>query len=105
MTAPLAALVCESMVPILFTPVDDVPVRTQPEPFQMKLALPPAEIVLPYMVKLALPLSELTNATRPEVAVVGAGNVKVCPAVVCVISNVVATSTVAAAVPIAPPVA
>src|SRR5579884_900568 len=42
---------------------------------------------------------------RPAVAVVGLGRVRVCPAVVWLTSNVVATSTVAAAVPMFPPVA
>jgi hypothetical protein len=59
MTAPLALLVWESMVPMVLTPVPPVLVAIQAEPFQMKAALLLAAMVTPYIVKLALPLKLL----------------------------------------------
>ena len=61
-------------------------------------------MITPYMVKLVEPTFD-TKAIRPAVVTVGAGNVRVWLAVVWFTSKVVATFTVAAAVPMSPPVA
>src|SRR5579884_3425185 len=74
-TAPLALLVCESMVPIVVTP-DELPnvSGTQLLPFHIKVADTPGERLTLPIVKLAVPTS-FTYTTRPEVVLVGLGRV------------------------------
>ncbi len=72
-------------------------------PFQKNIDVVEGLMITPYIVKLVEPTFD-TNAIRPAVATVGLGSVSVWLAVVWFTSNVVATSTVVAAVPIAPPV-
>ena len=105
-TAPLALLVWESIAPTEVTPLPapSMLVGVQAAPFQIYCCELPAAISTPCIEKLAIPTLE-TKTIRPAVAAVGAGNVRVWPAVVWLMLNVVSTSTVVGAVPIDPPVA
>lgn len=83
-------------------PEPSTPAGVHNVPFQKKMEVVEGLMITPYMVKLTEPTLD-TKAMRPAVVTVGFGSVKVWLAVVWLTSNVVATSTVAAAVPIAPP--
>lgn len=79
-TAPLALLVCESIVPILLTPVSTL-TDTHAVPFQMKPCETPVAIEMPPITKLVEPIL-LINTTRPDVVTVGGGKLNDWPAVV-----------------------
>jgi hypothetical protein len=79
-------------------------VNFQAEPFHIKEYASPALMVVPNNVNEALPMW-LIYMTRPAAVSVGDGIVRVWPAVVWLMVKEVATSTVAAAVPMLPPLA
>jgi len=103
--APSLLFVRLSMVPIVVTPEPLVLLlkATQVDPFHIYEADEPGTKVALPILKLALPES-LMYSKRPLVVTVGEGIVKLWPLVVWLTFIVVATSTVAAAVPSAPPV-
>src|SRR5580704_5489200 len=103
MTAPFDDGLMPSKAPTVVTPELLLPLvrANQPLPFQIKEADEPGLKVSLPIVKLLLP-TLFIYMIRPDVVTVGLGIVKLKLLAVVVTSNVVATSTVLACVPIGP---